>query len=350
MASVWQDIRILRTHPPALITGERAPVFVAALEQSEQLMKAASDVGPAARPLLLFYALSQAGRAVAAARVQDDAWRLAGHGLTEPFDQPNGGDLLRRVITPQKVGAKRVVTGRRSSFAGVADAVGSGQLTGNVELGAVWAALPHLMPPEPQPETLDAAWSRPLAVYPSPDDDGAPETQVLLDGRALELLVDLPQSQLELAARSTDEAIDELRGVYPATDGMYAPRRPGEVRTLTCHWGPVGRMLPLFGWPALRHPVKLDDLETIAPAVRGPDERVLLPRVAGRDLLSPLMLWWVLLFGLSMVARYDPEVWVATLDVNESSLAVPLEAALDLATDVLPEMILDELAPRRVSH
>jgi hypothetical protein len=104
-------------------------------------------------------------------------------------------------------------------------------------------------------------------------------------------------------------------------------------------------MLPRFGWPELRHPVKVQDLDSIAPAVRDSDERVLLPRVAHRDLLSPLMLWWILLFGLSMVARYDPEEWNSALDVNQNSLAVPLEAALDLAADVLPELILDELAP-----
>jgi hypothetical protein len=307
MAWVWQEIRTLRSHPPALITGERRPVFTAALEQSQQLMQAAIDVGPASRPLLLFYALSQAGRAIAASRVRTDAWRLASHGLTERFGQSTEGDLLRRVIAPQQEGRKSKFAGRRSSFAGVADAVGSEQLTGDVELGEVWAALPHLMAPEPQPKSLDPAWPRPLAVYPPPDEYGGPDIQRLLDGRALELLVDLPQPRLELASRSTAEAIAELRTVYPATERMYAPQRPGEtVPTLTCDWGPPGRMLPRFGWPELRHPVKVQDLDSIAPAVRDSDERVLLPRVAHRDLLSPLMLWWILLFGLSMVARYDP--------------------------------------------
>jgi hypothetical protein len=55
------------------------------------------------------------------------------------------------------------------------------------------------------------------------------------------------------------------------------------------------------------------------------------------------MLWWVLMFGLSSVARYDPEVWVAALDVNTSEQAVPIEAALDVALEALPELILDAL-------
>lgn len=34
------------------------------------------------------------------------------------------------------------------------------------------------------------------------------------------------------------------------------------------------------------------------------------PALVRRDFLSPIMLWLVLLFGLSSVARYDPELWV----------------------------------------
>jgi hypothetical protein len=67
----WQRIRVLRARPPARIEGERAGVFISALEQAEQLMRAAADVGPAARALPLFYAISQAGRAIAAARLPD---------------------------------------------------------------------------------------------------------------------------------------------------------------------------------------------------------------------------------------------------------------------------------------
>jgi hypothetical protein len=141
-------------------------VFASALEQAEQLMRAAQDVGTAARPLPLFYALSQAGRAIAAARLPDPAWRLAGHGLSEPLAQPKSGDPLRRIIKPQPESSKNVAAGRRASFAGVADAVASEKLTGPIELGAVWAALPHLMPPEPQIPNLDPAWPRPVFAYP----------------------------------------------------------------------------------------------------------------------------------------------------------------------------------------
>jgi hypothetical protein len=61
------------------------------------------------------------------------------------------------------------------------------------------------------------------------------------------------------------------------------------------------------------------------------------------DLLTPLMLWWVLLLGLSSVARYDPELWISALDVDTSKQAVPIEAALDAAVVALPELILEAL-------
>jgi hypothetical protein len=65
--------------------GEPKVVFGAALEQAEQLFAAAESVTPATSPLLLFYGLSQAGRAVAAAaagRDNADKWQLRGHGIT----------------------------------------------------------------------------------------------------------------------------------------------------------------------------------------------------------------------------------------------------------------------------
>jgi hypothetical protein len=94
--SAWQSIRLLRAQLPGLAADDptRGAVLAAALEQSEQLMRAASDVGHAARPLPLFYSLSQAGRAMAAAHLDHPAWRLATHGLSAPTD-PEIADLVR---------------------------------------------------------------------------------------------------------------------------------------------------------------------------------------------------------------------------------------------------------------
>src|SRR5713226_8519062 len=84
-ATVWRHIRGLRHQPPgaARKRSQRREVFCAALEQAEQLFTAAEAVGDATRPILLFYGLSQAGRAIAAASTDADSnhYRLSGHGI-----------------------------------------------------------------------------------------------------------------------------------------------------------------------------------------------------------------------------------------------------------------------------
>lgn len=55
--------------------------------------------------------------------------------------------------------------------------------------------------------------------------------------------------------------------------------------------------------------------------------------------LHPLLAWWAVLFGLSMLARYEPARWTEDLDVDKSALAVPLETVLDAALEACPELI-----------
>jgi hypothetical protein len=331
----WQRIRVLRARPPARVEGEREGVFVSALEQAEQLMRAAADVGPAASPLLLFYALSQAGRAIAAARL-DDPWRLSGHGLRAPGAADASAGFLRRVVKPD---GEPMSTRRRQSFAGVAAATGSGQLTSSLELGAIWAALPELMAPLPQPLLEDQTWIRPLRVF-RPMFDAA--HMRLADMRPLELLVDGLPPGADL------DTLLQCLGGYPTAAGAYMWHTLGmRDDVLVTQPGPTGP-LPVFCWPDVPTNIHLraQHLDAIAPDYRKRGTRLLLPRAGGKDALSPLMLWWLFLFCLSSVARYDPEQWVAALDVNHSQLTVPIEAALDSALEALPELILDALTAR----
>ena len=82
-ADVWWELRALRAAPPRVAAHKaRRTTFVAALEQCEQLIGAAAAISYEARPLPLFYALSQAGRAITAALEPDHAlWKLSGHGI-----------------------------------------------------------------------------------------------------------------------------------------------------------------------------------------------------------------------------------------------------------------------------
>jgi len=55
------------------------------------------------------------------------------------------------------------------------------------------------------------------------------------------------------------------------------------------------------------------------------------------------MTWWVLLFGLSIFARYHPQLWARALDVDGSQHAVPLEGLLDNALLAVPALVYDAL-------
>ncbi len=160
--------------------------------------------------------------------------------------------------------------------------------------------------------------------------------------RPLELLVDGLPPDADL------DALLQCLANYPTAAGARMARSFGmRDDRLVTQPSPAGS-LPVFSWPDVPTNIQLraQHLHAIAPDYRSRGTRLLLPRAGGNDALSPLMLWWLLLFGLSSIARYDPELWVAALDVNDSQLAVPIEAALDIALDALPELILAALTDR----
>jgi YaaC-like protein len=55
------------------------------------------------------------------------------------------------------------------------------------------------------------------------------------------------------------------------------------------------------------------------------------------------MTWWLLLFALSMLARYHPLVWIRALDVDTSAVAVTLERAMRKAVDALPQLVSEAI-------
>ncbi len=220
---------------------------------------------------------------------------------------------------------------RRRSFAGVAEATGSPPLGSTVELGAVWAAIPDLIEPLPQ-VPLKGEWPRPLRVYLT---EWWKSTMPIAAHMPFELLVDGLPDDLDAMLRALAH--------YPTAAGA-APKAGVFNQRPDAQQGLVGaRLVPVVRWPKHLRP-SWRDLDLIAPDYRG--RRMLLPSVAG-EALSPLMLWWLLLFRLSSVARYDPELWVNALDVNRSKLAVPIEAALEVALEALPELILASLVMTR---
>jgi hypothetical protein len=292
------------------------------MHQFEELMRAAESVDYAARPLPLFYAISQAGRAITAAHAEEP-WELSGHGLKHTNEQTP----LRSLVRPDP--------GPKDAFSRVCQATGDGHLLGAVELGGLWASLPELFTVDLPEET----WRRPLRVIPK---KVSPELVILEQRIFSATIAGLPNRVLEgLEGEAEHRALVDELAWYPQSEGWELRPGPGALRLMRNDE---------YGWDAdVRWPVESPGervlIETLrAPEYRGPQDRWFRPMLNERgDRLSPLMTWWTLLYGLSMLARYHPAPWTSSLDIDASQLAVPLEVALDEALESVPRLILSAL-------
>lgn len=132
---VWRHLRALRHQPPGRASrGERRLVFGAALEQAQQLFAAAASADYASRPILVFYGLSQGGRAIAACSTEaKSGWQLKGHGIDVP-------DLDQRPELPDlTIGDKG-----KGSFTQLTPLLHSGSLPTGASLGQTWLTIPDL--------------------------------------------------------------------------------------------------------------------------------------------------------------------------------------------------------------
>lgn len=320
-ADAYFQIRATRAQPPGLAAGDqqRRRVYGAALDQFEELMAAAASAGSRSRPLPLFYALSQAGRAIAAAHAEQ-GWRLQGHGLSAP--ELDRADVCELLIHPAP---RQTKDGRRDSFAAIAELGGSEPLPAPVCLGALWASLPGAC------DYLAAErWRRPLHAVPH-----EPGIQPAFD--CSRLSADL----IGLAAPSESEARAEL-GEYPRAAAAELPTVQGIFPRETTAFGPAVLIrwaieaTDIWGWQRGR--------DRILPLDPLTGRRWLRPALAGAA-LDTLASWWVLLFGLSMLARYEPGAWVRALDLDRPGVAAQLSKLLDLALDAVPLLVIAALSP-----
>jgi hypothetical protein len=152
---VTRLLRGTRASPPGMAAGdvERRHVYGAALQKAEDLFEAAAAVGPLARPSPLFYAVSQAGRAITAAWLED-GWQTKGHGIGQV-----GGDAVWEAREHPALPGEAV---GEWSVRAIAAATAAGRLTAGVELGALWSATScQVVYGDPSP-SRDRAWSRGL--------------------------------------------------------------------------------------------------------------------------------------------------------------------------------------------
>jgi len=280
-------------------------------------MDAASSVGYAARPLPLFYAISQAGRAIAAVHA-DDPWELSGHGLKHELRRP----VFESIVKPNP--------GKADSFSSVCAALSQGALGKPVELGGLWASLPDFWGIDLPGER----WPRALRVLPPTIDFAA---NLLSTTSVPAAICGLPNHLFDgLSDEDSTNALRSELARYPGAqdwEPSAAVPHPDEYRRhVNVQWRAES--------PGMRPHL----LEQRAPQYRVRGQHWLRPMLNGsRDFLNPLMTWWALLFGLSMLARYHPAPWTHALAIDESLVAMPLERSLDEALEAVPPLVLDAL-------
>ncbi|PZS12689.1 MAG: hypothetical protein DLM60_21820 [Pseudonocardiales bacterium] len=331
---VWEQLRATRCNPPvgAATTNERRATYVFALEQAEQMFRAAATVGQATRPLLVFYGLSQAGRAIAAAASGmdcGDAWKLNGHGI--------GSLGLDRHLPDVEVRTGK--QGERGSFVRLSELLDS-PLWGKtpVRLNELW----NLLPENEQSPLLDTGDLRrtPLRIdhrnlYPEPHP-----------------LASVPVVRFPpwvVNAGNGREALSKYLKAFPEAQGYYdflrVDREPDANPNFTRHhdgWGELHMRWRLPDGQPGTAAERLALLETITRPYKG--TLYFFPVVTPNTRsLHPLMAWWAILHTLSMLARYQPAEWASHINVDTSRHAVAIERLLKEAIRVLPKLVLETI-------
>jgi hypothetical protein len=317
-----RSLRALRHSPPGYAKqGGRRATFQSALEQCEQFLGAASDTGYATRPVQLFYALSQAGRAIVAAspRVSNQAWKVSGHGLT--------------ANTAAAVAADVSVTATRGGlFPAVASALDVEALVPDepVALRELWPLLPETVD---VPLTADVMLPVLLffqAGWPKTD----PFTHAEVNG--------IPRQVRDLYGQDRVRVKKHLDR-YPALRGsMLKVSQP--MGGLSWRRGRSGMGLTVE-WRSGSPPLMFFDSKTLSDlgvaCYRSADDFVVTPAIGSMATgLHPFLVLWAVLLALSSLARYEPATWSKMIDIDRSAEANAIEHFLEEAMASVPVAVL----------
>ncbi|MDD2857191.1 MAG: hypothetical protein PHU75_00795 [Candidatus Nanopelagicales bacterium] len=291
----WRLIRAWRSRD--IVANSDRDVFVSALEQAEDLLRTAALAEHSTRALPLFYGLSQAGRAIAVAA--ESGLRLRGHGIHADFANVAGGtDLFSTTVW------------------------------GNGKPGTSFTELSRLLHSAPmlRSQTLSDLWSMVVDVGLSEPRLRRRRTHLVSDhsGSRGERILYAINSVPLTGHVFDDAAYAELCTAYPDLRGFQLE---------SVHYSDDGRTVQVNFSPAVPWAIR-------RPGRPYRHSEVLLPAVEGDPAtLHPMMLWWVILFSLSMLTRYEPDAWKRAIDVNTAATAVVVEALLDAALDAIPDII-----------
>jgi len=314
----WRAIRNLRAAPPlslaSVLVGDRADVFHMALEQSEQLFRAAAAVERESRPLLLFYGLGQAGRALAAASeaLSVREWPASGHGL-----KANVAELRPSAIWSLRTSVK---PDQQDLFSRASTALGSATDIGEVTMGAAAANLLEFV----YEFRGFGEFPRILTVGPALVQSA---TSVDLDRKPSKFPISVePEEDLETFLAS----VPLLARFGFWRDSNQVPQRD--------HNGHVLVAVPMEDLDLDGQHAKLRGRQTY----RGQDVAV---RALGTspNVVHPLMVWWLVLYPLSMLARYEPRKWQQVLDLRGSTNWSQIEFICDRALDAVPQLLAEAL-------
>jgi hypothetical protein len=299
----WRRIRKLRSHPRSRVNADRRSTYAAALEQAEQQFDAAAQVATESRAINLFYGLSQAGRVIACAYANvGEPYELRFHGITnENLDDVTAESFPS--LTVERRG------GPNSRFRRLSELMDSAPLCEPVEIGALWAMLV-------EPNT-SGEWLTPDAV---------PSLMVTASREQPErpCIVSVP---LELLPEGLDQGA--LAELYPTLGQAAGWRECGSGTT------PAGIEVVHY---EVTFPNGVRDLATY----RG--DTIILPAVPGTSSeVHPMMIWWAILYSLSMLTRYRPETWTELVNVDAPGYAVPVQFILEVGLDAVPDVIAHAL-------
>lgn len=312
------QLRAMRAAPPGqAMKGERRKVFCSALEQSEQLLNAASQTPADVRPMLVFYGIAQGVRALfaCAPSISDRDFRTKGHGLRERN--------LRGSLRSMSVEA----TGT-GMFAALCHLCDFTEFQAPVTFEQLWAVNPHL-------------FQRRLA--------GSDQPPAVTAGCILDHSINSEMAVMTLMFLGSDVG-DRLPTRVDVADYVrsnYGPY-PFEVLPLEERSNFLFKY-PRETWVDLAVSVPLEQHESAVAHLEARQSRIgyntwILPRIGG-VLPKPnaLVLWWALFFSLSIRARYEPEGWTKDLDVDSSPVAVQLQDVLDDAPSRCHALLLEAI-------
>jgi hypothetical protein len=341
------ELRSLRAQRPGLARlGARAHTFGASLEQAEQLWRASEAVSPIASPLLLFYGLTQAGRAICASG-PGSAWRPAeNHGLAFEITLPTSGanlDLTKVMVKPSGVGLVQRVAHILDSPVLEAPATLSALLASiDAELLFTELQVPDLRPVGVSEWTknltpIATSATQSLFLAPAPDRFAANTELVPAGPQNLEYTRIIPPSA---------DAIAGWLSAYPTLRDLGVPTEvigpePSLDRSARGDW--IIKLIWDSGTPKAgveQNDWTADHLDEVYAYSWSGTSGVVLPAVGGNTKAHDLLItWWLVLYCLSMLARYYPKEWTELLDVDKSQLAVPIEHVLSVAYSKVPTLL-----------